>query len=90
MKAYLVGLPLDESEALLDRLWTHATQPQFTWHHDWQPGDVLMWDNRCVMHRRDAFDPQARRILHRVVIKGTRPARKPGALQPHPRGHVAT
>jgi taurine dioxygenase len=89
-KAYLVGLPIAESEALLDRLWAHATQPQFTWHHDWQAGDVLMWDNRCVMHRRDAFDPRARRILHRVVIKGTRPCRNPGVLPPHPRGHEAT
>jgi len=88
VKAYLVGLPLGESEALLDRLWAHATQTRFTWYHEWQPGDVLMWDNRCVMHRRDAFDSRARRILHRVVIKGTRPVRKPGALPPHPRGHT--
>ena len=89
-KAYLVGLPVGESESLLDRYWTHATQPQLTWHHDWLPGDVLMWDNRCVMHRRDPFAPQARRILHRVVIKGTRPSRTPGVIPPHPRGHTAT
>jgi len=88
-KAYIVGLPVEESEALLDRLWAHATQPQFAWHHDWLPGDVLMWDNRCVMHRRDPFDPRARRVLHRVVIKGSRPFRTPGALPPHPRGHAA-
>lgn len=88
-KAYLVGLSVDESEALLDRYWSHATQPRFTWHHDWLPGDVLMWDNRCVMHRRDPFDPRARRILHRVVIKGSRPRRVPGVLPPHQRGHAA-
>jgi taurine dioxygenase len=87
-KAYVPGLPVAESEALLDRLWQHATQPRFAWHHEWLPGDVVMWDNRCVMHRRDAFDPRARRMLHRVVIKGARPFREPGALPPHPRGHA--
>lgn len=90
VKAYVVGLPLEESEALLDELWAHAAQPQFAWHHEWQPGDVVMWDNRCVMHRRDPFDARARRILHRVVIKGTRPYRTPGVLPPHPRGHIET
>jgi len=87
-KAYLAGLPVAESEALLDRLWAHATQPRFAWHHEWLPGDVLMWDNRCVMHRRDPFDARARRVLHRVVIKGARPYREPGARAPHPRGHT--
>ena len=87
-KAYVVGLPVSESEALLDSLWAHATQPQFAWHHEWQPGDVLMWDNRCVMHRRDPFDARARRMLHRVVIKGSLPYRTPGVLPPHPRGHA--
>ena len=68
--AYIPGLPLDESESLLDALWAHAVQPAFTWHHQWQVGDVLVWDNRCVMHRRDAFDPQSRRIMHRTQCKG--------------------
>jgi len=68
--SYINGLPLDESEALLDEVWAHATQPQFTWHHQWRVGDVLIWDNRCTMHRRDAFDPQARRIMHRTQCKG--------------------
>ncbi|MGZ9067331.1 MAG: TauD/TfdA dioxygenase family protein, partial [Burkholderiales bacterium] len=72
-KAYLTGLPLEESEALLDALWAHATAPKLAWFHDWRAGDLLMWDNRCVMHRREPFDPNARRILHRVVIKGTKP-----------------
>ena len=68
-----------------DELWKHATQPRFEWHHDWKNGDVLMWDNRCVMHRRDPFDPKVRRTLHRVVIKGTKPFRTPGALPAHER-----
>jgi taurine dioxygenase len=67
--AYVVGLPLDESEALLDELWRYATQDELTWRHQWRPGDLVLWDNRSTMHRRDAFDPNARRILHRTQIK---------------------
>jgi taurine dioxygenase len=69
--AYINGLPLAESEALLDSLWAHATQPQFTWHHQWRLGDVLIWDNRCAMHRRDAIDPSTRRIMRRTQCKGS-------------------
>ena len=71
--AYLMGLPLDESEALLDALWAHATRAEFTWYNTWRVGDLVMWDNRCTMHRRDPFDPMARRIMHRTQIRGTRP-----------------
>jgi len=88
-KAWVAGMALAESDALLDALFEHAARPQFAWHHDWKNGDVLMWDNRCVMHRRDPFDPAVRRTLHRVVIKGTRPFRTPGALPPHARGALA-
>ena len=73
--AYIQGLPLAESEALLDELWAIATREEFTWHNEWQAGDVVLWDNRCTMHRRDPFDPNSRRILHRTQIKSeTRPA----------------
>lgn len=68
--AYVGGLPRAESEALLDELWRCATQDEFTWHNQWQAGDLVLWDNRCTMHRRDAFDPSCRRILHRTQIKG--------------------
>ena len=71
--AYIVGLPLEESERLLDELWAHASQPQFVWCQVWQLGDTLIWDNRCLIHRRDPFDPDARRMMHRVQIKGQRP-----------------
>ena len=73
INAYVVGLPVAESEDLLDRLWAHATQEKFTWRQDWRVGDLIIWDNRCVMHRRDAFDPATRRLLHRTQTKGTRP-----------------
>jgi len=68
--AYVLGLPVPESEALLDALWAHAAQPRFAMCHVWQVGDVLMWNNLSVMHRRDPFDENARRIMHRTQIKG--------------------
>ncbi|MDB5364565.1 MAG: putative TauD/TfdA family dioxygenase [Rhodospirillales bacterium] len=73
--AYVIGLPLAESEALLDRLWAHATQAKFCIAHHWRVGDLLMWDNRSTMHRRDPFDAHTRRVMHRTQIKGSaRPA----------------
>ena len=71
--AYLVGLPLDESEALLDALWAHCTQPHYVWSQSWRVGDLVMWDNRCVIHHRDAFDPNSRRLLYRTQVQGDRP-----------------
>jgi taurine dioxygenase len=73
--AYIGGLPLEESEALLDELWTYASRDDVAWYNQWQIGDVVLWDNRCTMHRRDPFDPGSRRVMHRTQIKGeTRPA----------------
>jgi taurine dioxygenase len=69
--AYVVGLPLAESEALLDALWAHATRPEHTHAHRWRVGDLLMWDNRSTMHRRDPFDPATRRVMHRTQVKGS-------------------
>ena len=68
--AYIAGLPLTESEDLLDELWSYATREDVTWRHRWQPGDLVLWDNRSTMHRRDPFDPASRRILHRTQIQG--------------------
>jgi taurine dioxygenase len=68
--SYVVGLDLGESEALLDALWAHATQPQFAFGHEWQIGDLLMWNNLSVLHRRDPFDANSRRVMHRTQIKG--------------------
>jgi taurine dioxygenase len=66
--AYIPGLPLEESEALLDQLWAHATQPRFTWMQVWQMGDLVMWDNAATLHRRDSFDPHSRRLMYRTQI----------------------
>ena len=66
--AYIQGLELQDSEQLLDALWAHATQPHLTWSQQWTVGDVLIWDNRVTLHRRDAFDPTTRRYMHRTQI----------------------
>jgi taurine dioxygenase len=73
--AYINGLSLSQSEALLDELWSYATQEKFVWHSVWRVGDLVLWDNRCTMHRRDSFDAGSRRSMHRTQIKGSaRPA----------------
>jgi taurine dioxygenase len=71
--AYIQGLSLADSERLLDELWAHATRDAFTWYQTWRVGDLVLWDNRCAMHRRDAFDSNARRVMHRTQMKGDRP-----------------
>jgi len=72
--AYLPGLELDASEALLDELWSYATKPELSWYNDWRVGDVVIWDNRCTMHRRNPFPADSRRVMHRTQVKGqTRP-----------------
>jgi taurine dioxygenase len=68
--AYIHGLSVEESETLLDAVWAHATQERFAWYQKWRIGDLVMWDNRCVMHRRDAFDESLRRLMHRTQIVG--------------------
>jgi taurine dioxygenase len=67
--AYIVGLPLEESERLLDEIWSYVETAVY--RHRWALGDLVLWDNRTTMHRRDAFDPRSRRIMHRTQIKGS-------------------
>jgi taurine dioxygenase len=69
--AYIEGLPLAESEALLDELWRYATREALSWYNTWRAGDLVLWDNRCTMHRRDPFDAATRRIMHRTQMKGS-------------------
>lgn len=68
--SHIVEMANPEGEALLDELWEHATQESFTWTHRWQPNDLLMWDNRCVMHTRSEIDHTQPRELHRTLIAG--------------------
>ncbi len=71
--AYIPPLPLDESEALLDELWAQATRAELTWTQRWQLGDLVIWDNRCTLHRREGFAGHGLRRLHRLMTKGERP-----------------
>ena len=66
---YIVGMEPQESEDLLDELWAHATRAEFTFRQQWKVGDTVIWDNRATLHRRDAFDPAARRLMHRTQIR---------------------
>jgi taurine dioxygenase len=63
----------EESRPLLDYLCTHSVQPNFTYRHQWQAGDMLMWDNRCLQHFGVADYGSQPRTMHRVTIKGDRP-----------------
>ncbi len=64
------GLEDAGSRELLDTLLAHVTNPRFVWTHRWRPGDVVVWDNRCTMHRRESFDDRHRRILKRTQVFG--------------------
>jgi taurine dioxygenase len=70
LDSYIFGLPLDESEALLDEIWAHTRQDKYIWEHKWKVGDLLVWDNRCLMHHRNAFPADARRIMHKSITAG--------------------
>ena len=73
--AFVQGMPEAEGRALLAELLEHATQPEFVYAHRWRPGDLVIWDNRCLLHRAVANYAMAkeRRILHRTVVRGTVP-----------------
>ena len=61
-------------DALIDRLITHGTQPEFTYRHEWAVGDMVLWDNRSALHRGLTFDDQReKRRLHRTTIAGSGP-----------------
>ncbi len=69
------GMPDDEALPLIQRLSDHVVKPEFQYHHKWQVGDVLMWDNCAVQHvvNRDYEWPRDRRYLHRITVNGTVP-----------------
>ena len=62
------GMDDASGAALLDEIYRFATRPEFVYRHDWQVGDVVMWDNGSTMHRREPFDPAARRLMKRTTI----------------------
>ena len=70
----VVGLDRAESDRLLDELIAHATQPKYQYRHVWRQGDIVIWDNRCTMHKANADYPEGeRRLMHRVIVAGTAP-----------------
>lgn len=87
--AYVNGLTREESEALLDELWALCTQPRFCYEHHWATGDVVVWDNRATVHRRDPFDPSLRRVLYAAQVEGHRPYEAPDALSLPPHSRAA-
>lgn len=62
------GLPQDEADDLLDRLLDHATQPANVYDHDWGPGDLVLWDNATVLHKRESFPETSKRLVKRMII----------------------
>ncbi len=79
----IVGMPTEEARALLRDLLQRATRPGLVYTHRWQPGDLVMWDNRCVLHRGRPWDESAyRRVMHRTTVAGQDPVvpEVPGAV----------
>jgi taurine dioxygenase len=71
---YIVGMPYDEGRALIEELNARAVHPDLTYEHHWQPGQLLAWDNRCVMHRATAYDSATqRRVVRRCTVLGQIP-----------------
>jgi alpha-ketoglutarate-dependent taurine dioxygenase len=73
--SHILGMPEAEGRALLEELLEHTTKPQFVYAHRWRIGDLVMWDNRCLLHRAVANYEMGRyrRVLHRSVVRGTVP-----------------
>ena len=67
--AWIVGCSDADSDALLDEIWDHIHSHAFTWSQEWQAGDLVIWDNRCTLHRRDRLDPSTRRMMHRTQVR---------------------
>ena len=66
--AYVVGFALEESEQLLNEVWRYAAMSENVWTQQWEIGDVIIWDNRRVLHRRDGFDQRQRRLMKRCQV----------------------
>jgi alpha-ketoglutarate-dependent 2,4-dichlorophenoxyacetate dioxygenase len=72
--SHILGRPVEESRALLLELLEFATQPRFVYSHAWRQHDLVMWDNRCVLHRGRPWDERRdRRVMHRTTVAGAGP-----------------
>lgn len=72
MTEYVEGIPREESDRLLEYLFDFQERPEFIYEHRWTPGDLLIWDNRCMLHARGDFDASELRKLRRITVKGDR------------------
>ena len=71
----IVGMPYDEGRALIEELNALAIHPDLTYEHRWTPGELIVWDNRCLMHRATAYDPATQgRVVRRCTVLGEVPA----------------
>ncbi len=70
----IAGTPEVAGKALLDRLFRHSVESSRIYSHRWRPGDLVMWDNRCTMHRATGYDSRHARAMHRTTVQGDRPA----------------
>jgi len=70
---HIIGLPEEESDALLAQLYAHSTAPQFQYRHKWQPNDMVFWDNRQTLHLATGCPPDLRRTLYRTTVQGDAP-----------------
>ena len=69
--SHIEGMPIEEGRALLKALLDHVTQPQFRYRHEWAEGDLVVWDNRCVLHRATPYDStRYKRLLQRTTVSG--------------------
>jgi len=66
--SHIIGWPVEEGRALIEELIAFATQPQFVYRHCWTVGDLVMWDNRCTMHRGRPYDDRQPRVMHRTTV----------------------
>src|SRR5690606_25105512 len=74
--SHIVGMPVEEGRALLAELLRHATEPHYVYSHPWRPGDLVIWDNRCTLHRAAPFDDlRYRRDLRRTTVNEHGPER---------------
>jgi len=69
----IAGMPEIAGKALLDKLFQHSVHPSRIYRHRWRAGDLVMWDNRCTMHRATEYDLRHARAMHRTTVQGERP-----------------
>ncbi|MDQ2805093.1 MAG: TauD/TfdA family dioxygenase, partial [Pseudomonadota bacterium] len=72
------GMSLEDGQALHHQLAEHVSEPRFCYRHRWRKGDLVVWDNRCVLHRARAYDmARYRRVFRRTTVAGNGPVRGP-------------